>query len=344
MPFEQTTFAHAIHSVLKCDCNGSEEEEEASDEYGSAGTLSDDGGGGRETAHYGSVFAGGFNTYYSVPGAWAGGTSASVSESSFPSVDPHDAYLDPEVYGGPEDYSPYYSESDGSSDHSEDVTEDEDEDPERDGGQSPVPNAQPTPYCQRCNREFNTVNGLHLHHRMSRLHPWYCSECRVDFDREGDLQVSFLSLISKIAHVYSCLFSQRHVAAVHSDASQPAGRQPSTSEVADTSSRTVINMLGQLNNQMRSILDRTAVPDADTSNSTIRNSFGIIPVPEPQQARDLNESRPPQSEAASVTRAEASGAKPQLVVSCPLCLEDAVALTTTLCGHVFCKEVSPTTF
>lgn len=29
------------------------------------------------------------------------------------------------------------------------------------------------------------------------------------------------------------------------------------------------------------------------------------------------------------------------VVSCPLCLDNATSLTTTLCGHVFCKEVRP---
>jgi len=31
--------------------------------------------------------------------------------------------------------------------------------------------------------------------------------------------------------------------------------------------------------------------------------------------------------------------RPSLAITCPLCLDSALALTTTLCGHVFCREV-----
>jgi hypothetical protein len=37
--------------------------------------------------------------------------------------------------------------------------------------------------------------------------------------------------------------------------------------------------------------------------------------------------------------AHSGSSKASPVVSCPLCLDNATALTTTLCGHVFCKEV-----
>jgi len=33
--------------------------------------------------------------------------------------------------------------------------------------------------------------------------------------------------------------------------------------------------------------------------------------------------------------------RPSLAITCPLCLDSADTLTTTLCGHVFCREVCP---
>lgn len=178
----------------KCDCNGSEEDDEADlDMYSSAGTLSDDGGGSRNVAQYGSVLAD-FNTYYSIPGAWNRGTRTSESGSSIPSTDPNEYRYEMAEYGLPEDYDTSHSEESYS--HSDDATEDDDEIPEEDRGQPPVPDAEPTPYCQRCNREFRTENGLHLHNRMSSIHPWYCATCRLDHDRESDLQVRFYSCAS----------------------------------------------------------------------------------------------------------------------------------------------------
>ena len=136
------------------------------------------------------------NAYYNVPGAWSGGTRTNASETSSSrraqeqtwsefveeTGDPWPTYDEWGGYGSDE----YLSETESaemSSGHLDDSEPASDEE---------VTRATFTPYCQRCNREFSTLNGLHQHHRMSSLHPWYCVTCKLDHDRELDLQVSFL--------------------------------------------------------------------------------------------------------------------------------------------------------
>lgn len=139
------------------------------------------------------------NAYYSVPGAWDGGTRTNASETSSTrqtqtwsefveeAGDPWPAYEG--------EYEPYNSDEYLSETESAEMSSghlDDSElgsDGERDGVQSQAARAMVTPYCQRCNREFATLNGLHQHHRMSSMHPWYCGTCKLDHDRELDLQV-----------------------------------------------------------------------------------------------------------------------------------------------------------
>lgn len=300
-----------------CDCDGSEDDDEdLSDEYGSAGTLSDDGGGAQDPSAYGFVLGDRFNTYYTVPGAWRGGTrtTPSPSGSSMPSYgpgewNPAEGY-DSEYYGTPSEAS--YSHSDDATEEDEDEEEDE-EMLQRDAGQLPVQNAEASPYCQRCNRVFNTVNGMHMHNRMSNMHPWYCSSCRIDYDREDDLE--------------------RHNSTVHANGAQPAARQQSTAGVADTRSRAVNTVLGHLSTQLRGMLDRSTPADADTSSSTIQPTTINAPVPPPLPSTQA-EPIPMDGQVTGTGNTNGSS----LVVTCPLCLGDTVALTSTLCGHVFCKE------
>jgi hypothetical protein len=175
-------------------------------EPGSAGTLSDDGGGDGEPLYNSSTIAEQFtNAYYSVPGAWEGGTRTNASETSSTGraqtqtwsefvEETGDPWPSNDEYGG-YDSDEYLTETESaelSSGHLDDSEYGSDQ--ERDGVQSQLTRATFTPYCQRCNREFSTLNGLHQHHRMSSMHPWYCGTCKLDHDRELDLQVRSLSI------------------------------------------------------------------------------------------------------------------------------------------------------
>jgi hypothetical protein len=139
------------------------------------------------------------NAYYSVPGAWHGGTRTNASDTSSARIQGSQSQTWSEFveevgdewpprweegHGYPSDE--YYSETESgeiSSGQLDDSTPESDEERDR---------AAVTPYCQRCNREFSTMNGLHQHHRMSSLHPWYCVTCKLDHDRELDLEVRSL--------------------------------------------------------------------------------------------------------------------------------------------------------
>ena len=86
--------------------------------------------------------------------------------------------------------------------------------------------------------------------------------------------------------------------------------------------------------------------EADTSSSMIRVdawvSAGPQPTPGPAPAARAPSGRreePCEQARTESAAAQASGERKASVISCPLCLEDATVLTTTLCGHVFCKEV-----
>lgn len=88
------------------------------------------------------------------------------------------------------------------------------------------------------------------------------------------------------------------------------------------------------------MLDRSTTAEADASTSTIRTT-DVTPIPQSRPMRVPDPVQPVRAEQGRIeprTGGEVGG-RPQLVVTCPLCLEDAMALTSTLCGHVFCKEV-----
>jgi len=183
--------------------------------------------------------------------------------------------------------------------------------------------AQLTPYCQRCNREFRTINGLHLHNRMSSLHPWYCSSCRLDHDREDDLV--------------------RHNTAVHSIVPHSGGQQIQRPPPPPTvvPNRAPLSWMDQLlAPAFGGLTIRDAADDPDISTSTIGPiTFTTVDVPPAQNSpliRDNSEFRPDEASAAGPSGT--SRVKPPLGISCPLCLDDVTSLTTTLCGHVFCKE------
>ncbi|KIM26750.1 hypothetical protein M408DRAFT_25036 [Serendipita vermifera MAFF 305830] len=81
------------------------------------------------------------------------------------------------------------------------------------------------------------------------------------------------------------------------------------------------------------MLDRSTPADADTSSSTIQPTTINAPVPPPLPSTQA-EPIPMDGQVTGTGNTNGSS----LVVTCPLCLGDTVALTSTLCGHVFCKE------
>ncbi|KAG8807347.1 hypothetical protein FRC18_005607, partial [Serendipita sp. 400] len=160
------------------------------------------------------------------------------------------------------------------------------------------------PYCQRCNRTFQTFHGLHLHCRSSRVHPWYCSECRTDFHRQQDLE----------NHIDNNHDNPAESATTIPSISRPFDRAFAAARAAEAATR------------------RSEVSRADLSTSTIRPSdldFPSSSSPPPKATTTAQ----PQSNTTS-----ASATAPTLAVTCPLCLDHAEELTSTLCGHVFCKE------
>lgn len=56
---------------------------------------------------------------------------------------------------------------------------------DQDSGRPTVPEH----YCRRCNRSFAQADHLHQHWRDSNVHPYYCATCKVDFERQADLEV-----------------------------------------------------------------------------------------------------------------------------------------------------------
>lgn len=73
-------------------------------------------------------------------------------------------------------------------------------------------------------------------------------------------------------------------------------------------------------------------------------SPAYVPVPPPGPALRRTEGRriPPRGTTSPPTSPSSPSqtSRPSLAITCPLCLDSADALTTTLCGHVFCREVS----
>jgi len=73
-------------------------------------------------------------------------------------------------------------------------------------------------------------------------------------------------------------------------------------------------------------------------------SAAYIPQPTPAPALRRTEGRriPPRGttspSASRPTSPPPQTSQPSLAITCPLCLDSADALTTTLCGHVFCRE------
>ena len=71
----------------------------------------------------------------------------------------------------------------------------------------------------------------------------------------------------------------------------------------------------------------------------------VPPTPAPALRRTEGRRIPPRGTTSPPTSPSTSPppqvSRPSLAITCPLCLDSADALTTTLCGHVFCREVGP---
>jgi hypothetical protein len=108
---------------------------------------------------------------------------------------------------------------------------------------------------------------------------------------------------------------------------------------------------------LRSNRPSTAAPPSTTSRSppavsarpqsalSRTDSQAYVPVPAPALAPALRRTEgrriPPRGTTSPPTSPSSppQTPRPSLAITCPLCLDSADALTTTLCGHVFCREV-----
>jgi hypothetical protein len=140
--------------------------EEGSEDYedeGSAGTLSEDDG----LVDYGAF--------------WPPTYGYSSDDERF-----NDVYGRGYGSGASDDHDEHDSSSHAwtSSEYEEGSTVSHLEDPHEDLHQRAA-----LPYCQRCNKEFQSESGLHSHRRMSRFHPFYCGRCRIDFERQHEFEV-----------------------------------------------------------------------------------------------------------------------------------------------------------
>ena len=73
----------------------------------------------------------------------------------------------------------------------------------------------------------------------------------------------------------------------------------------------------------------------------------VPPTPAPALRRTEGRRIPPRGATSPPTSPSTSPpqtSRPSLAITCPLCLDSADTLTTTLCGHVFCREVGPFSF
>jgi len=84
----------------------------------------------------------------------------------------------------------------------------------------------------------------------------------------------------------------------------------------------------------QSVLSRTGSP-----------AYVTVPAPAPAPAPALRRTEgrriPPRGTTSPPTLPSSppQTSRPSLAITCPLCLDSADTLTTTLCGHVFCREV-----
>jgi hypothetical protein len=139
---------------------------------------------------------------------------------------------------------------------------------------------------------------------------------------------------------HSLFLLQRHIATVHASVSQSLNGQPREAVPPSQMS----GWMGGIASSFAGIGIRhiSGAPDPNTSTSTARGQGRVPPAPNsaPDWAAGDHQEVPREDvgrEPAPAAPSESS--KASLVVSCPLCLDNASALTTTLCGHVFCKEV-----
>lgn len=177
-----------------------------------------------------------------------------------------------------------------------------------------VPDPAAVPYCQRCDRTFMTQQGLESHLRQSSQHPFYCLACKIDFDRVDDLR----------AHAESGHRQPETVQRVGGQGLTPPSPPPvftrayAAARAAEAAAR-------------RQATTASAASAADTSLSTIRGPEGSPIAATSQVPTSVGGIAPSSSKNPTTT-------KPAITVTCPLCLDRAEALTSTLCGHVFCKE------
>jgi hypothetical protein len=197
------------------------------------------------------------------------------------------------------------------------------------------------PYCQRCNKEFQSEGGLHCHRRMSRFHPFYCGRCRIDFEREQEFEVCiYTSLYSA-----DLIFLQSHNASAHGPISFTRMITSTLSPIIATRTQNPprpppqaqepINPRAAMAARIAEATARRAtITAADTSSSTIRPPTLSPTTP----VASASNKAPTQSTSNTVSSPPAATAS-KLTLTCPLCLENVDGMTTTLCGHVFCKEV-----
>jgi len=133
---------------------------------------------------------------------------------------------------------------------------------------------------------------------------------------------------------------QRHIAAVHAGVPQSGNRQQHETATAPQTSGWMEGIASSLAGI--GIRHISGAPDADTSTSTARGQGRVLPAPASPldwAAEDHLEVPREDVRGEPAPAAQSESSKASLVVSCPLCLDNVSTLTTTLCGHVFCKEV-----
>ncbi|PVF96517.1 hypothetical protein CPB86DRAFT_786876 [Serendipita vermifera] len=293
---------HTEEDMNDCDCMGSEEGSEDYDDEGSAGTLSEDDGivdyGGLWPPAYG--FSSDDDRYY----------YGHVREYGSGASEDHDHDSDSHAWT--------------SSEYEEGSTVSRSEDP-----QEEMHRRAALPYCQRCNKEFQSESGLHSHRRMSRFHPFYCGRCRIDFEREHELEshnatahapVSFTRMI---ASTLSPLIASPIVATRTQNPRPPPPPQEPINPRAAMAARIA-----------EATARRATITAADTSSSTIRPPSLSPTTP----AASTSKKEPVHSPSDSISSPPAATSPPKFSLTCPLCLENVDGMTTTLCGHVFCKE------
>lgn len=158
--------------------------------------------------------------------------------------------------------------------------------------------------------------------------------------RSGTGSTGKPSGIPKKQRTHNPFLPQRHIATVHAGVPQSGNRQQREAAPTPQMSGWIEGITSSLAGI--GIRHISGAPDPDTSASMARGQGRVPPTQDSPPIRapgELPEVPREDVRREPVLAAQSESSKASLVVSCPLCLDNASTLTTTLCGHVFCKEV-----